>query len=230
MQAMELRVKVFLYENIEIQEASQELCRLIDIALLKNKKYNDFHKENKFKNYCFSTLYPLGENGVYKKDKLYSFNIRTIDKSLCEYLSKSLDRVSTNKIQILTISKKNINKNYIDKIKVVTPIVAKFEEGYWRSNYTVDTLEKRIRENIIKKYNEFYNTKIDEDFELFTSLKILNSKPLVTKYKNIKLLGDKIEFTINNEAKAQELMYFAIGAGLGEMNSRGFGFVSYKWL
>lgn len=50
------------------------------------------------------------------------------------------------------------------------------------------------------------------------------------KYKNISLLGDKISFKVSENDMAQEISNFALGVGVGEINSRGFGFVNYRWL
>ena len=47
--------------------------------------------------------------------------------------------------------------------------------------------------------------------------------------KEIKLLGDMIELEIAENDDAQKLAMLAIGAGLLEMNARGFGFVNYTY-
>lgn len=49
-------------------------------------------------------------------------------------------------------------------------------------------------------------------------------------YKNINLLGDKIVLEVAQNHQAQELAYLALGVGLLENNSRGFGFVNFKYL
>lgn len=72
------------------------------------------------------------------------------------------------------MSKKVIPKKHIESIYSITPVIAKFEDGYWKGSNTVEDLEKRIRENLIKKYNEFTNSKIDENFELFNMIKFIN--------------------------------------------------------
>ena len=48
--------------------------------------------------------------------------------------------------------------------------------------------------------------------------------------KNIKLLGDKVRLAVLDDEKSQEMAYLSLGVGLGEMNSRGAGFVNYRWL
>ena len=43
-------------------------------------------------------------------------------------------------------------------------------------------------------------------------------------------LGDKVNLTASNHPAAQELLYMSLGTGLGENNSRGAGFVNYRFL
>lgn len=227
---VELQVKIFLLKDIKIEDASQQICKLIDNSLIKSELYDEFHNQNKFKNYSFNMLYPLEKDKVYKKENIYVFILRTVDRELSEYFIKALRNEYTDKMKVLTINKKIIPKKHIESIHTITPIVAKFDNGYWKQHSSIEVLEKRITENLIKKYNSFYNEKIDEGFELFTAIGIVNKKPIATKYKNISILGDKINFRIADNEKAQAIINFAIGTGLGEMNSRGLGFINYRWL
>lgn len=227
---IELQIKVFLLKNIRVEDTLQKICKLIDNSLVKNHTYEQFHKKNKFKNYSFNMLYPLENDKVYKEGNIYTFLLRTVDAKLCEYFIKELPNEYTEEIKVLIINKKTISKKHIDSIHAITPIVAKFERGYWKKHTSIEVLEKRITENLIKKYNEFYNANIDEDFELFIGISIINKKPIATKYKNIRILGDKINFKVANNSKAQEIINFAIGTGVGEMNPRGMGFVNYRYL
>ena len=71
---------------------------------------------------------------------------------------------------------------------------------------------------------------MDEDFKLFDKIELKNRKPISVKYKKIKLLGDKVNLYIADNDRAQALAYMAIGCGIMEMNSRGCGFVNYKYI
>ena len=87
-----------------------------------------------------------------------------------------------------------------------------------------------IIENLIKKYNYFMNSKINENFQLYDSISFKNNRPIPSNYKNVTLLGDKISLNISQEALAQEIAYMSLGTGVLEMNARGYGFVNYRWL
>ena len=71
---------------------------------------------------------------------------------------------------------------------------------------------------------------MNEDILLYDVIKINNRMPIKILYKNINLLGDKVSLKISNQQLAQDLAYFALGVGLGENNSRGCGFMNYKFL
>ena len=109
-------------------------------------------------------------------------------------------------------------------------MIQKNDNGYWKDNYSVEQYEQRLFINAVKKYNAFTNSKLDEDFDLYTSIQFLNKKPVKFRYKGITLLGDKFDLKIADNKKAQELAYFLIGTGICEMNSRGAGYCNYKYI
>ena len=58
----------------------------------------------------------------------------------------------------------------------------------------------------------------------------MNKKPIGVEYKEIRLLGDKLNLQIADNEMAQELAYFLLGTGIGEMNSRGYGYCNFRWI
>jgi len=230
MKVFELILKVYLKKDIPMEESQIEISKIIDTCLLREKKLLDFHNSNQYKNYSFASFYPLEKGKVYLVGKIYTVTIRSVDENLVNHFRKYLDNVTSSTIKTLTLEIKTIPRKYIKRIYSITSVIAKFDSGYWKTNESVQIFEKRLKENLIKKYNNFTNQKINEEFDLFTYMKFDNQKPIATKYKNIKLLGDKITLNVAENDLAQDLAYFAIGTGLLEMNSRGYGYVNYKWL
>ncbi|MEA4827393.1 MAG: CRISPR-associated endoribonuclease Cas6 [Clostridium sp.] len=227
----ELTLKVFLLKNIRREDALEKISELIDKSLAKNKKFLEFHTSNKFKNYTYNSFFPVETSTrLYKEGNIYSIKIRTIDEELVDYFKKSLVNEYTDYIKALTIESKIIDKRYIENIYSITPCIINTDKGYWKGNLSIDEFERRIKENLIKKYNNFFDIKLNEDFQLFNMIKFDNLKPISCKYKSISILGDKLTLNIAENETAQELAYLAIGTGLGEMGSRGFGFSNYKWL
>lgn len=227
----ELSIKVFLLEDITTLEMLGKIAVLIDGTLVREEEYLLFHQQNKYKGYSFDGFYNVEQEGVYHKGNIYTFRIRTVDSLLAEYLEKNLFTAYTKDIKVLTVTQRSIAQKHIEKLFSITPVIIKNDFGYWRSNLTIEDYERRIKENIIKNYNTFYGKKIDEDFELFSSIEFNNKKPIAVPFKNdISLLGDKITIHVSENPMAQKLAYFALGVGLGESGSRGFGFCGYKYL
>ncbi|MFR1889198.1 MAG: CRISPR-associated endoribonuclease Cas6 [Anaerostipes caccae] len=96
--------------------------------------------------------------------------------------------------------------------------------------FSLQEYEKRLTVNLVKKYNAFCDTKINEDFEFIRMIEVKNRTPITVSYKKIKLLGDKIALKVADNELSQELSYMTLGTGLGEINARGAGFVNYRWM
>lgn len=230
MRVYEMIFKVFLLRNIDNTEALEKISELIDKTLAKEKEFLNFHNSNKFKNYNFNSFFKIEKNGVYKEGGIYSIKIRTIDEKLKTFFRNNLVNEYTESIKVLTVECKHISKKHIEKIYSITPVILKTDNGYWKGHLSLDEFEKRIKENLIKKYNAFFNEKLEENFELFHMIKFDNKKPISCKYKEIHVLGDKITLSIAENETAQTLAYLALGTGLGEMNARGYGFINYRYL
>lgn len=230
MKVYQISCKVFILKQIPIQNAQTEICKIIDSCLSKKKEWLNFHESNQYKNYCFNSLYPISTDKIYKSNQVYTFIIRTINEDLAKYLQKMLSNEFNDIIKCLTTEIKIIPKKFIEKIYSISPVIIKNDKGYWKDNLSLKDFEKRLIENLIKKYNSINNTKIDENFEFYTTLEFKNKKPCSMNIKNIKLLGDKISLRISNNEIAQELAYLSLGVGLLECNSRGAGFINFRYL
>lgn len=229
-QVKELEIKVYLTKSLDNIKSLEEISKLIDQTLSKDKEYLKFHKEIKYKNYNFSSFFPIERSKIYLEGNIYTFRLRTIDQELINFLNYKMLNEYTKFIKVLGIKEKNVPKKHIEKIYSITPALIKLDEGYWRDIINMDSYEKRIKENLIKKYNDFFNIKMNEDFELFTRIQFDNRKPIGMSYKNIKLLGDKLTLMINDNENAQKLSYLALGTGILENNARGYGYCNFKWI
>lgn len=228
MTVYEIYLKLFLLLDIHQGEALERIGNLIDKSLGKNEEYLNFHQENQYKLYTFNSLFNSSGEKIFKEGGIYLIKVRTIDEELADYFLKNLANEYTEHIKVLTTEKRSIKQRPIEKLYNITPTVIKTDQGYWKGQIFLDDYERRLSENLIKKYNQFYNTKIDEGFELFRSMEFNNRKPIASSYKNINILGDKLDLYIANNARAQELAFFALGVGIGEMGSRGFGFMNFR--
>lgn len=190
----------------------------------------ELHNSNTYKNYCFCSFYPIQQDRVYKCGNIYTIRIRTIDHKLAKFFNEELVNHYNQDIKALTSTIRILPRKYIDKIYSITPLILKTNEGYWKNNISLSEFERRLKENMVKKYNLFMNTKIDEDFQLYTSIEFKNKKPVAINYKGKTILGDKLTIHISDDRMAQELAYMSLGTGALEMNARGAGYMNAKWL
>lgn len=228
----QLNVKLYIKEDIKKIEVSDKLSKMIDFCMCKNEHYEKYHNAKDFKNYSFNSLYPIEPDGIYKSDNIYTIQIRTSSKDFVKFLEKNLPLNQYEYFVVLKSELKINNFKYIDKIYSLTPVVIKNTDGYWRNleNFSIDDYENRISVNLINKYNAITGEKISRKTKIFSTIEFMNKKPVVIKYKNIKLLGDKITLTICNDEVAQNIAVVALATGVGENNSRGLGYVNCKLL
>lgn len=226
----EMEVKVYLLSGINASESNIFITELIDSVLTKDDDFLKMHVTNSFKPYVFNNFYPMESDYMFKEGNIYTFRLRAIDEKLVNYLKENIRNAYTNTIKVLTVLSKVIPPKHIEKIFSITPIIMKFEDGYWRTSHNINDVEDRIIGNLKKKYKQFFGEEVPNNIEIFNCMKFKNKKPLPTKYKNIQLLGDKIEFKVANNRVAQELAYLSLGVGVGELNARSFGFMNYIWI
>lgn len=231
MQIVAVKVKVYLLEDIRQEYAAAAIANLVDKALCLDAIWEQYHHRNCFKSYGFSGLAPVEKAGTYQRDTLRTFTLRTLDMKLAEYLCNILPHMEISEMKGLTAETWHIPHKPIEKLYSLTPVVIKSQNsgGYWRgANMSPADFQNRIFVNLVKKYNFFQETRLREDFCLWNQFTLLNKKPIPVPYKNITLLGDKIELQVDSSRAAQDLAYMALATGLGELSSRGIGYVNYK--
>lgn len=230
MKVFEISILVFLIKEINLKEAFSKIGEFIDSGMVKKPELLELHHKNTYKNYCFCSLFPLEKDKIYKGGSIYTIRIRTVDYKLAKFFNKELVHHFNDNIKALTSTIRILSKKHIEKIYSITPLVLKTNEGYWKGNLSLNDFERRLKENLIKKYNLLMNTKINEDFQLYTSIEFMNKKPVAISYKGKKILGDKISIHISDDKISQELAYMSLGTGLLEMNARGAGYMNVKYL
>lgn len=230
MQVYQIRIKLYMLTDVALNRIQTNLTAFIDKGFLENKELLQMHEENRFKNYCYDLPYPVEKDKIYKKGKIYTVTVRTIDPKLAKYFQEVCVNSYTDEVKGLTSEIRIIPKKVIDSLYTLTPVILKDDKGYWRKHMQLAEFENQLKVNLIKKWNTFTGEKLSEDFSLYTLLEFLNETPVPMEYKSIKLLGDKIRLQIADNETAQKLAYMALGTGLLSMNSRGAGYVNYRWL
>lgn len=225
-----IKIKIYVIDDIPLEEIRETVTTFLDNGMAGTPQFAKLHQDNRYKYYCYDGLYPIENDKRYRKDRIYTLTIRTLNADLAKYFSNYVVNTYTDKIKGLTAQVEILPKKHIDVMYTLTPAILKCESGYWKDEMNMEQYEERLKINLIKKWNAFHGEKIQEDFELFTGIEFLSKCPIASKYKGIKLLGDKIRMHVADNAMAQNLAYMALGTGVLEMNSRGFGFANYRWL
>lgn len=229
MLVFQITLDIYLLQNLPAEESTGVLCKFIDKVLCSNEELIDFHESKQYKNYCFNSLSPVSPDKIYHKDRRYRLQIRTIDMNLAEHFSNDSVGVEDRIIKVLDTKVKLLPKKNIDKLYSITPCILKTELGYWKEHFSEEEFCRSVKNNLIKKYKSFSGEDVDEDFSFVREVAFVNRKPILCKYKEVSLLGDKVDLYVEENPMAQKLAYMALGTGLLEVNSRGFGFVNDKW-
>lgn len=230
MKVYQIRVKLYCRQNIAADLMQNSATFFIDTVICTDEKYKKLHEQNTFKNYCYDLPYPMERNKIYQKGKMYTLTIRTIDEKLAQLFKTVCADNTTNEFKGLETEMRILPPKIIEFAYSLTPMIIKSEQGYWRNSLSEAEFAQRLKSNLIKKWQTFTGKTIDSEFELFSTIEFLNKAPVAMKYKDITLLGDKIRLSISDNKTAQELAYMALGTGIGEINSRGAGFLGYRWL
>lgn len=231
MKVYEYKVKIRLKQDLEYCQLAEKTSYFIDSVLIEDDGFLDYHTSKQYKGYVHDLLYPIEKTGIYKKNNTYTMRIRLVEDKLVQYLLGKLSFHETKELQGMGGEIKIIPKKVIQRIYSITPVVLKNPgQGYWKGHMSLEEFEKRLKENLIKKYNYFIENNVEESMPLYDLIEFKNKLPVKVPYKNITLLGDKIVLEISSNEQAQELAYLALGVGLLENNSRGFGFVNFKYM
>lgn len=224
----EAYLKIKLSQNVKCAYMPAAITKLLDTVLSTDTILAEYHEKNCYKGYVFDSGYPVEKDGVYKKNREYVVTVRTIHKELLDVFLVKSTSCKTDLIRVIQTGLKVLPFQKISRLYSITPTILKDEKGYWRSWMSEKDFEKRIFENLVKKWNYFTGKKMDENFTFIEDFSILSGCAVKIPYKNISLLGDKVEFSVADNERAQTLARIAIGAGILENNARGNGFMNYK--
>ena len=181
--------------------------------------------------------------------------IASPDRHLIETLSHSLDGVTNREIKIgemtfrveaAGIFDHDLPRDGFGEFTLTsgTPIVVRIPQNrlreygitpkhpyryvYWRKEHAPTAFMKQLEENLIKKYNEYYDTEL-EPFQIFEQLQFKKqvAVPLTINGEETTIVGTLWDFHFAPlDGLRRNLLQFGLDAGLGEMNSLGFGFVN----
>lgn len=226
MHYFELTTTVYLLKNVAFNEVNEKIAQLINKAMLSDRELAVKHKVNQFKNYVFDSLYPREQDKIYKAGKIYVFRIRSLEEYFITKIKELFAQVTTDYFKVIAGEIKKYEQRPIKELYTVTPALATIGKNiYWIPGDDIKVLIERMNANLFKKYKSYFGISLNEEQLFFERIKILNKKPLVYKYKNTNLFGNKFKIAINDDEISQKLAFVTLGIGLLEKNSTiGMGF------
>jgi CRISPR-associated endoribonuclease Cas6 len=224
--------------------------------LLRDSKYHYLHDKVGYKFFSFSNIFP---SNYITKGENRTFIISSPDTEFIEYLHHGYDQLKTE-IKIGGMRFRLDSCRTIDlrlpqdnpySLITGTPILIRiprekykafgiipskdYDYLYWRSEHPIELFMLQIRNNLLKKYNQFSgsdNEHIPDDigsfplFQKFQFKKQISTRILMKNSEQI-VIGTVWEFGFEGW-EDRNLIQFALDAGLGERNSMGFGFMNLQ--
>jgi CRISPR-associated endoribonuclease Cas6 len=224
--------------------------------LLRDSKYHYLHDKEGYKFFCFSNIFPSYD---IKKGENRTVLISSPNTEIIEYLHQEYELLKSE-IKIGGMRFRLDSCRTIDlrppqdvsySLITGTPILIRiprekyraygikpskdYDYLYWRSEHPVELFMLQIRNNLLKKYNQFSgsdNDPIPDDigsfplFQKFQFKKQISTKISMKNSEQI-VIGTVWEFGFEGW-EDRNLIQFALDAGLGERNSMGFGFMNLQ--
>jgi len=211
---------------------------------LMRDRYSSLHDKKGYKFFCFSNIFPF-------KDETKNLIISSPSEDIIESIASGIhvgEVVNIGEMQF-RITGYNVFKTRVPTrdLHVVssTPIMIRIPESkydyynipfderksryvYWRPKYSFEAFVKQLSENLIKKFNDFYGTKVDV-YDLFEQF--LFKEPV---YGALTIDGRDHPFAASLwdflwgyiDSMQRKIIEFGIDTGFGERNSLGFGFMN----
>ncbi len=230
MKHYEIKITLMLHVDIKYEDIYEHLASNINRCLYEDEILKQIHLNKKYKPYVVGNLYPFDIGSkIYKANRVYVLSIRSIDRDFLNRLKNSLKKTIKLDFKVLAIEFKELKYGFIDIIYTLTPTIITLcghdnKIKYWtKEEESLDFVKKRIKDNLEKKYFEFFGEKIVAADDFIQMIQIENKKPIVFNYKNTKLFTNKFKIAINNDEISQRLIKLAFSVGLLEKSSLGFG-------
>lgn len=217
-----LKVIVSLNEDIKYENTYQKISDFIAFAMLQDEETKELHEKNTYKMYNFCSLYPFEKDGIYKKGRIYTFDIKFVDMEFAMKIKQLISVISNTYFKVVMSSIEINEYKKINKLITLTPCILTKDNGDYKIDGDLELVKSRILANIEKKYKQLYGSKVEADF--IQDIKQINRTPIKLPYKNIHLLGNKFEIEVKQDELSQKLAHLALSTGILEKNSQGYGF------
>ena len=247
---MRLLIKLLSTINSQFEMEYHYHLQGLIYKLINGSKY-DVHDKAGSKFFSFSNIFPF--TGI-KKDDLRNLIISSPNDEFISYLRDRLEynrQVSVGKMKftVKSCNKLDVRIPNNDTFSLITgtPIIIRIKNRdgrydyngtnvehrdpvYWRTIHPIDVFIKQLEDNLIKKYDRYFELDLQE---------LETNQPIFNKFKFKKQISNRLSLGISKQPvvvigttwefmfeHATPLIQFALDCGLGELNAMGFGFMN----
>lgn len=215
-----LKIVALLKQDLDNFSAYEKISNLISLSMLKDNNLKQIHEQNTYKNYVFCNLYPIEKDSIYKKNNIYTFDLRGIEIEKILKLKQVMNNAENDYLKVIQIIFQTNQQREIKKLITLTPTIITTEKGDYDIKDNLEFVKQRILANTQKKYKNIFKDNVNIDF--IKDIKKTNVKPIKIHYKNINILGNKFELFINEDKMSQDLAFLILSIGCLEKNAIGF--------
>lgn len=221
---IEIIITIQPISNVAVRNIQESLATYFNSAMLADTHLKELHHQNKFKNYVFSSPYPLEKDKVYHSDRLYVVNFRTPDPLLAAAMRAVLPYAQGD-FKLISSEVRNYEHRSVEKIVTLSPTICTVSQNHcWLQEDGLSLLSDRIHSNTVKKAKALDPTFAEPPEYFFERIELLNDKAISISYKGTVLLGHKLRLHILPNSWAQQLAFVSLSCGVLEKNGLGCGY------
>jgi len=213
--------------------------------LLEKVGYEDIHDESPFKFVAFSNVFPPKDmqEGDSRTFIISSPNEAIVDNVRDAIESQGVMEPGDRQYEVEDAITFDITPDRQGTMITGTPIVVRiparkcdehgiddmgYEDVYWRIGHNSDAFIDKVEKNLASKYREYYDREPPER-PYFTGYNPRKQVSVPLKYEDgeVDVIGTTWELDYECESRGMHrIIRMAYDAGLGELNTTGFGFMN----
>lgn len=242
---MRCMIKLKSLANQQYNPAYHSKLQGVLYKILKRAGYGSIHDNSPFKYVSFSNIFPPEDM---KEGDQRNWIIASPNNKIIESISKtisSMDRIEPgdHQYKVNDYNVFELSPEKSGEMITGTPIVVrmspekcddygidpgKYDQVYWRLDHNSKAFIDEIEKNLASKYERYYDREAPER-PYFTSYSPKKEVSVPLKYEDgdVTVIGTlwKLEYEANTR-EMRRIIRMAYGAGLGELNTTGFGFMN----
>ena len=249
-----MRLLIRLYHKRKIDNLFPHYLQIQGLiySLLRNSKYKNLHGKKFYKFFCFSNIFLENKSSskFSQQNQIYNLIVSSPNEDFLKTIAQEFlkkEKVKIKKFEFVVKGLNFFDVTFTDNCKIVssTPIIIRIpkekcqEYGikslysylFWRPQHPLELFIKQLEANIYKKYKAYYSLSKIKEIPIFQQFLFKKSVsiPLNIHGKKVNFIGSLWEFHFNYlDPRLKKILQFAIDAGFGENNSKGFGFMNVE--